>query len=792
MANPSTPDSDSSSTSAAAAPRRGGPALDAPELLPYLPMLYVAWADGDLTAEEMEGIGPQLEPESQATVGPWLDPDTPPDARELSAMLRQIRRASDGLDRDQKLDLTGVGLALAQADGRVSRVERSALEKLERALGIHGTEAARQLLSTRRPARRQPEPEASFDVEALQELLAGHWHEVRRRTFELLSEPGMERVHDLPIAEQRARVLAMCQRAADAGLGALSFPEYAGGRDDMGGFITFFETVCCFDLSLAVKAGVQFGLFGGSVLNLGTERHHREYLPAIGSMELPGCFAMTETSHGSNVADLETTARFDPETDSFVLQTPHSGARKDYIGNAALHGRMATVFAQLVVGQGADQEGHGVHAFLVPIRDDQGQPMPGVRIDDCGPKMGLDGVDNGRLYFEAVRVPRQNLLDRFASVSADGVYTSPIASPSRRFFTMLGTLVGGRVSVALGALSATKTALVIAVRYAVQRRQFGPEEVPETRLLDYPTHQRRLMPRLASTYAYHFALDRLRRDYVDSDPTDRRAIDSSAAGLKAMVTWHATDTIQTCRECCGGQGYLAVNRFADLKADSDVFTTFEGDNTVLLQLLAKSLLGGYQRQFGRMRPLGLVRYVAERAATRVAELNPVVTRLTKKDHLLDREFHLAAFAWRAQHLLGTVARRLKKRLDRGMEMPDALLECQNHLVATARAQVEHTALVSFDQAVRQAAAASESGAENGEPEDAGLGPILGRVCDLFALSRLEADRGFFLETGYFEPAKSRAVARLSEQLSAELRPQAVHLVESFGIPDSLIDAPIAR
>ncbi|PWG73801.1 acyl-CoA oxidase, partial [Enterococcus hirae] len=81
-----------------------------------------------------------------------------------------------------------------------------------------------------------------------------------------------------------------------------------------------------------------------------------------------------------------------------------------------------------------------------------------------------------------------------------------------------------------------------------------------------------------------------------SGDKDRREVEAVAAGLKAFATWHATDTIQTCREACGGQGYLAVNRFAALKADTEVFTTFEGDNIVLQQLLAKGLLTDYKKQ----------------------------------------------------------------------------------------------------------------------------------------------------------------------------------------------------
>ena len=87
-----------------------------------------------------------------------------------------------------------------------------------------------------------------------------------------------------------------------------------------------------------------------------------------------------------------------------------------------------------------------MHAFVVPIRED-GEVLPGVRIEDCGRKLGLNGVDNGRIWFDGVRVPRTALLNQFADVTADGVYESPIENPNRRFFTMLGTLVQGRVCV---------------------------------------------------------------------------------------------------------------------------------------------------------------------------------------------------------------------------------------------------------------------------------------------------------------------------------------------------------
>src|SRR5690606_13505885 len=120
-----------------------------------------------------------------------------------------------------------------------------------------------------------------------------------------------------------------------------------------------------------------------------------------------------------------TTATYDASTGEFEIHTPSDSAQKNYIGNAAVHGQLAVVFAQLVVGG----EVQGVHALLAPIRDAKGATMPGVRIEDCGPKLGLNGVDNGRIWFDHVRVPRENLLNRYADVTPDGSYVSPIDSP---------------------------------------------------------------------------------------------------------------------------------------------------------------------------------------------------------------------------------------------------------------------------------------------------------------------------------------------------------------------------
>lgn len=764
--------------------------LEDPRLLPFLPLLYLAWADGDLAPEEIREISRQLEAqdglnrECRDLFHRWLDPAEPPTVGQLLRLLSTVRRAAADIPEKERRSLSELGAGLLEAHGHeASEAELRALRELEQALGFRGSEATRRVLSQERPEPAAEKVEPPFSVDTLIQLLDGDHHPLRQRVRELLCRPVFAYRYGDPKEVYRERTLERLKALATEGFGSLSFPEEYGGSGDPRSFVTVFETLAYGDLSLLVKFGVQFGLFGGSIFQLGTEEHHRRYLADASTAEHPGCFAMSEAGHGSNVRDVETTATYDPASEEFVVHTPTATARKDWIGNAALHGRLATVFAQLEIsGREDEPEGEGelgVHAFLVPIRDEDGRPLPGVRIEDCGEKLGLNGVDNGRLWFERVRIPRENLLDRFAQVAADGTYSSPIPSPAKRFFTMLGTLVGGRVSVALASCSVAKSGLTIAVRYGHRRRQFGPAGQPEVRILDYLTHQRRLLPRLARTYALHFALQELAQAYTDSeDEGDRRAVETQAAGLKAYASWHAVDTLQICRECCGGQGYLAVNRFASLKADTDVFTTFEGDNVVLLQLVAKGLLSGYRRQFSDLNLLGIARYLAGQAATNLAELNPLVTRRTDEDHLRDRSFQQSALAWREQHLLSSAARRLKKRIDDGMDSHQALIDCQDHLLKLALAHVERVVLDSFAQAVEAC-------------EDEAVAKVLSDLCDLYALERIEADRGWFLSQHYVEPGKSKAIRNLVNRLCRDLRPVAVPLVNAFAIPDEVLAAPIA-
>ena len=637
---------------------------------------------------------------------------------------------------------------------------------------------------------------ATPDPAALCRFLDGHHHEIKQTVRERLSEFGVAppgRI--IPREEYQAQVMEWMLRLAETGQPQMLFPESAGGTADPGGAIAAFEMLGHGDLSLLVKCGVQFGLFGGAVQHLGNEEHHRKYLRDIANAKLPGCFAMTESGHGSNVQAVETTATYDDDAGEFVVHTPTVSARKDYIGNAARDGRMAVVFAQLVVGG----EEHGVHALLVPIRGDDGAVLEGVTIEDDGDKLGLQGVDNGRISFDQVRIPRENLLDRYATVGSDGMYQSPIDNKDRRFFTTIGTLIQGRVSVSGAALSATKSSLAIAVRYANRRRQFGPpDSKDEALLLDYRMHQRRLLPRLARTYALNFAQRELvasLHDVLTSDGKDdreQRQLEARAAGIKAASTWHATDTIQACREACGGAGYLMENRFAAMKNDTDVFTTFEGDNTILLQLVAKGLLTDFKQRVGDLNALEMVRFYGEQAVDQVFERSlarqvvgafrdviPTIGDDSYDDERTeDREWQVDLFRWREEHVLGGVARRLRAGLDEDRDTFEVFNECQDHVLEAAKAHVDRLIVEAFARAVDDC-------------DDESLQPVLGRLFCLHALSRIEEQRGWYFEHGRMTQQRSKAITKAVNRLCAELREHAEVLVDAFAIPDDVLAAPIA-
>lgn len=620
--------------------------------------------------------------------------------------------------------------------------------------------------------------------QALRDVLDGPFHTIKQHWRDTVTRDDVVRDPAMSMTDARKWALEKLTSLARRGYAVAGFPGHGGTVAES---VAHFEMLAQGDLSLNIKSGVQHGLFGGAVSNLGTTWHHETFIPGIITCEIAGCFAMTELGHGSDVSSIETTITYLPHSDEYEVNSPTPGSRKAYIGNAASHGTMAVVFGQLVVAD----ENRGVHAILVPIRDESLAALPGVTLGDHGHKGGLLGVDNGTIAFDHVRVPRRMLLDRYGGVGDDGEYASAIESKNARFFTMLGTLVRGRICVGSGAASATRKALTIAVRYGLTRTQFRrPGLGGEITLLDYQTHQRKLMPEVARAYAFGFATNevalQLQRvhDAQGADPTAARELETRAAGLKVALTRWANDTLQTCRESCGGAGYMSENGLTLLRQDADVFATFEGDNTVLSQLVAKALLLDYGRTWGDLDLRGTAQATARMLGGRFMErtaARATIDRLVASARLKPEAEQLHARGWQVEMLEyrehriveGLAARMREAGKAPADEAFDAVNACAEHMLAAARAHTDRVVLESFVAGYDTC-------------RDEYIRSLLVKVCDLYALSVIEENRAWYLEHNRIDGTRSKAIRAAVDELCADLRGRALELVEGLGVPEGWI------
>lgn len=747
------------------------------KLQAFIPLFYLVWSDDLLTQKEFATIQKfisdlsWLSPEEKQLLLSRLDISNPPSRSELTQWKLDIEKSIQ--NKEDIKSIFDIAVALSEKDIDISTLQSSFI-KLENDLGILGEEALQNFKTKAGSFTANSQTNTDFNIQKITAILNGKEAAIINKVKSVISRPEFAYETSTDINVYRQTVYHWCKILADENLGNMAYPKQHGGGENIADYFAIMETLSYHDLSLVIKFGVQFGLWGMSVQSLGTEKHYAKYLKDIGSLKIPGCFAMTETHHGSNVKGLETTATYNHNDQTFTIHTPNKNAQKEYIGNAAVHGQMATVFAKLII------EGHdyGVNAFIVPLRDTNGNTLNGITIGDCGHKMGLNGVDNGTISFDNVVIPKENMLDRFASVNDKGEFESPIPSDNRRFFTMLGTLVGGRIGIPRSALAAAKSGLTIAIRYSDQRRQFGPEGGSEVPILNYRMHQRRLIPPLAKTYAVHFALQYLTNRFLNKTEAEMQEIEALAAGMKSYSTWSTRDILQECREAIGGKGYLSENRIDALKNDTEIYTTFEGDNTVLMQLVAKNRLSEFRKAFGEMGAAGIISYVYENAKTAITEKNPIATRKTDDEHLLDEEFHLQAFIHREKTILASAARRIKKLVDGGLEPYDAFNVVQHQMIDVAQAYLERVVLEQFQLAIK-------------EVEEIKSKEILTKLNHLYALSQIEKNKAWYLEDGYMEAVKTKAIRKMVNQLCWDIRPDAVSLVNAFDIPESCLAAPIA-
>ncbi|KAL8031580.1 hypothetical protein ABFX02_13G035200 [Erythranthe guttata] len=621
------------------------------------------------------------------------------------------------------------------------------------------------------------EPPSPFDVSSMRKLMDGHNLVDRDWVFNLMIQSKLFNPHtrggkafvvpdyNQSMEQQREITMKRIQYLLDHGV----FDGWLTGR----GFesemrkLALLEVIEIFDHSLAIKIGVHFFLWGGAIQFFGTKRHHEKWLSATENYLIKGCFSMTELGHGSNVRGIETVTTYDSKSGEFVINTPCESAQKYWIGGAANHATHTVVFSQLNV----DGKNEGVHAFITQIRDADGNICPNIRIADCGHKIGLNGVDNGRIWFDNVRIPRENLLNSVADVSPEGKYLSAIKDPDQRFGAFMAPLTSGRVTIAASAVYSAKISLAIAIRYSLTRRAFSiTPDSAEVLLLDYPSHQHRLLPLLAKTYAMSFAANHLKLLYVKRTPQLIKTLHVVSSSFKAILTWHNMRTLQECREACGGQGLKTENRIGQLKGEFDVQSTFEGDNNVLMQQVSKALLGEYLAAKKRNKPfkdLGLD-HMNKSCPTIPLQLTASTVRSV--------QFQNDILCLRERDLLNCFAAQVSKYQAQGESKESAVIASYRLAEDLGRAFSDRAIFQTFVEA------------EN-DVTDVPLKNILSVLRSMYVLVTLDEDAAF-LRYGYLTVENAETVRKEVANLCSEMRPHALALVTSFGIPDAFL-SPIA-
>ncbi|KAK5580193.1 hypothetical protein RB653_000206 [Dictyostelium firmibasis] len=598
-------------------------------------------------------------------------------------------------------------------------------------------------------------------------------HNIRDELNRIMSTSEIFKSNELDITKEANRVLVLKQvLEITRGIFEKGLIQITDLRDDPSKILAFIDIVSQFDdPSLMTKLIVNNFLFGAAVFNLGTDRHHK-LLPDIQSGRLLGCFAMTELGHGSNVRSLETTATYDPKTDEFIIQTPYRTSTKWWIGNAA-HAQIASVFARLIMDDGKD---HEVHCFLVPIRKSNGfDLLPGVKIGDVGAKFGLHGVDNGWIQFDKVRIPSSNLLDRFGSVE-NGVYSSPIKNPSRRFANILAQMITGRITISFGSTRTLKSGIIIATRYACKRLQFGPTSTsPEIPILSYPTHQLAIMPMIASTYAFDAIKIYLGKRFQER--TDEAEIHVLASGLKAITSQFTTVSLVELRKLCGGHGYAGYSRLGKILSSIDVGRTFEGDNTLLLQQVAKDLLTQFKKEYSGNKFTGTLKYLGKNTSLLLSGMNPITTMRSDDTHLLSFQFLLDCMEFRSSKLLIQSAQTVSKNYKKTKESFTAWNQSLEILIHLAKAHTETIILQKFIEKVQI-------------EKDLELSSILKKLCQLYGLYIIREDFEFFRNSNYLKKGKAKAIIKLIGQLCSDLSQQAMVLVKGFGNEEYMINSAL--
>ncbi|KAI7834896.1 acyl-CoA dehydrogenase/oxidase C-terminal [Kickxella alabastrina] len=585
---------------------------------------------------------------------------------------------------------------------------------------------------------------------------------------------------NLTLAETRERAMSKVRRLADLAT--------ARPLEETMLRMTIVSVV---DPGFWTRFGVHFGLFFGALQGQATPSQLGYWMEkgALSMQGITGCFGMTELGHGSNVAGLETTATFDEATDEFVVHSPTLTATKWWIGGAAHTATHCSVYAQLIV----KGKNYGTKTFVVQLRDTKTfQLMPGVNIGDLGKKMGRDQIDNGWIRFTHVRIPRSHMLMKHTKVTHSGDVIEPALAQ-----LAYGALIQGRVSMVSDSANVAKRALTIATRYASVRRQFssGAPGSVETKLIDYPIHQHRLLPLMAQTFAMIFTAREVSANYeklmgvlsdlgnqskgaaADEAIKELKETHATSAGLKAFCTWMCLNIIDQCRQSLGGHGYSAYTGLAQAYSDFAVHCTWEGDNTILTLQCGRYLVAtALDARKGMPLPANLSYLKA--AISKDGSLSAKTCKGNSAEQVSSLDTLKAAWSSVAANAILNAVRDFEAGLAKGLSKDNAYEFSSASRLHAARM---HTYTYLLHRFVAQV-----------DQSPAPLRPILTLLAQLFGAHSAVQHSGEFLQSGFYSGAQIETLKGFVNFACTEIRKDAVPLTDAFGYTDYVVNSPLGR
>jgi len=563
-----------------------------------------------------------------------------------------------------------------------------------------------------------------------------------------------------------------------------------------------------FDWALCSKKFLAFEYFISNSRSIGSDSQNK-FMEDVLNFDALGCICITELTHGSNTKGIQTRATYDQKTDKFILHTPNIYATKIWSGNLAKTATHASVFAQLYTSDG---ECKGLHTFLVPVRDPKTLlPYKGVKIGDMGPKLGLNGLDNGFVTFDNYPIERGTLLNRNVIFTDKGEYQLKSKKTKPQGIT-LGILSLGRVSIILQCITNMQTALVISIRFSGVRRQFGNASdehkgvpVEEWRIMEYQTHQWRLFPYVAACYVLTTFYTDFFNEYInffisnsvaygnsgsqDDQPDLGAEIHALSCVGKAISAFLARDSIQESRECCGGYGYLKASRLGELRDDHDPNCTYEGDNNVILQQTSNYIMKKLKEKLtGNISeiksPLGSLDFLDN--MDQILTQNSVHLFGDKpiQDESLNLDSLLSLYQYLVSYLSKVSFEKLQTQLESfNYDQFCAKNESQVYFLRTL-------SIVYFDcELIRR----YRNNVKNLTRNDVNLSVLLDRLGQLYGFYRLEPNLSLLYEANYFLPVHRNALTIIKEKilkLCNQLKTEMVSLVDVFAPPDDILNSSL--